>query len=84
MDTRKIENDMANVDVSEVNNEGPGLGSRIAPAVALLLLGDTAYAGAVDDDNPTVVSEPETLALMAVGAVIGGAVKYIHNKRRKK
>ncbi len=71
-------------DVAAADNQaaGPGIGSRIAPAVALLMLGESAYAQ--DDDDGVVVPEPSTLALLAAGAVVGGAAKYIHNKRRKK
>ena len=71
-------------DVSEVDNQdsGLGIGSRIAPAVALLLLGDSAYAQ--DDEDTGNIPEPSALALLAAGAVVGGAAKYIHNKRRKK
>ncbi|MGB5305680.1 MAG: PEP-CTERM sorting domain-containing protein [Gammaproteobacteria bacterium] len=62
---------------------GAGIGSRIAPAVALLLLGDSAHAQIIDEDTINV-PEPSTLVLLAAGAVVGGAAKYIHNKRRKK
>ena len=88
MHSSKSEKKTAQVDVSEVNSQdsGLGIGGRIAPAVALLLLGDSAHADTVtdfDDDNVTV-PEPSVLTLLAVGAVVGGTVKYIHNKRRKK
>jgi hypothetical protein len=63
-------------------------GTRIAPAVALLLLGDTAYAQVVietdsEDGDLSSVSEPSTLGLLAAGAAVGGVVAYIRNKRRK-
>ena len=63
-------------------------GTRIAPAVALLLLGDSAYAQIVDQDSEDgfdlhTVSEPSTLGLLAAGAAVGGVVAYIRNKRRK-
>lgn len=59
-----------------------GAGYRIAPAVALLLLGNSAYA--VDPDSEdTTVSEPSILGLLAAGAAVGGVVAYIRNKRRK-
>jgi hypothetical protein len=59
-------------------------GSRIAPAVALLLLGDTAYAGFdPDSDDGVTVPEPSVLGLLAAGVAIGGVVAYIRNKRRK-
>ena len=56
------------------------VGGRIAPAVALLLLTDSVYA---DSEDTRVVSEPSTLGLLAAGAVVGGVVAYIRNKRRK-
>ena len=90
MHTSKSEKKTAQVDVSEVNSQdsGLGIGGRIAPAVALLLLGDSAHADTYTDadfDEDTVtVPEPSVLTLLAVGAVVGGTVKYIHNKRRKK
>lgn len=55
--------------------------AQIAPAVALLLLGNSPYAAAGDDS--VTVPEPSTLALYAAGAAAAGAVKYIQNKRRK-
>jgi hypothetical protein len=58
-------------------------GTRIAPAVALLLLGDTAFAGDETDDSATVVPEPSVLGLLAAGVAVGGVVAYIRNKRRK-
>ena len=62
-----------------------GAGSRIAPAVALLLLGDTAFAGADEDGAPIppAVPEPSVLGLLATGVAVGGVVAYIRNKRRK-
>ena len=59
-------------------------GTRIAPAVALLLLADTANAIDPDsEDNIISASEPSTLGLLAAGAVVGCFVTYIRNKRRK-
>jgi hypothetical protein len=55
-------------------------GTKIAPAVALLLLGDSAYAQV--EDNFTV-TEPSILGLLAAGVTVGGVVAYIRNKRRK-
>ena len=62
-----------------------GAGSRIAPAVALLLLGDTASAGGAggDDEDTIFVPEPSILGLLAAGVAVGGVVTYIRNKRRK-
>jgi hypothetical protein len=60
-----------------------GAGSRIAPAVALLLLGDSAYAGDPDLDDGVTVPEPSILGLLAAGVAVGGVVAYIRNKRRK-
>ena len=63
---------------------------RVAPAVALLLLGEHVYAGDVDDglppsdDDTAFVPEPSALALLAAGAAVGGAVKYLRDKRRDK
>jgi hypothetical protein len=57
-------------------------GTRIAPAVALLLLSDSVYAQ--DETSDRVgVAEPSTLGLLAAGAAVGGVVAYIRNKRRK-
>ena len=70
-----------NVSETDSRNFGLGIGSRIAPAVALLMLGDSAYA---QDSEDTIVPEPSVLALLAAGVVIGGAAKYVRNKRRKK
>jgi hypothetical protein len=85
MFNRKSEKKTAQVDVSEA---GLGIGSRIAPAVALLLLGDAAFADdgptdLEDDGDYTSVPEPSVLSMLAVGAVVVGAAKYIQNKRRK-
>ena len=84
MHSSKSEKKMTQVDVSELDSQdsGHGIGGRIAPAVALLLLGDSVSADAQDFAVP--VPEPSVLTLLAVGVVVGGTVKYIHNKRRKK
>ena len=90
MHNSKNENNTAQVEVSEAEGQdaGLGIGARIAPAVALLLLGDAAFA----DDGPTdleddgdyiSVPEPSVLSMLAVGVVVVGAAKYIQNKRRK-
>ena len=86
MHNSKSEKKTAQVDVSEVDSQdsGLGIGGRIAPAVALLLLGDSAHADTDFDEDTVTVPEPSVLTLLAVGAVVGGTVKYIHNKRRKK
>jgi hypothetical protein len=89
MNSSKSEKKMAQVDVSEVDSQdsGLGIGGRIAPAVALLLLGDSVCADTDEIDSPDLtvtVPEPSVLTLLAVGVVVGGTVKYIHNKRRKK
>jgi len=79
----------AQAEVSEAGSQdsGLGIGSRIAPAVALLLMGESAFAGAPPDpdfDGDTInVPEPSVLSMLAVGAVVVGAAKYIQNKRRK-
>jgi hypothetical protein len=60
-----------------------GIGSKVAPAVALLLLGDSVYAYDDEDSNPVPVSEPSTLGLLAAAAAVGSVVTYIRNKHRK-
>lgn len=55
-------------------------GARIAPAVALLLLGDSAYA---QDREDFSVTEPSTLGLLAAGAAVGGIAAYVRSKHRK-
>lgn len=62
-------------------NSRPGIGSRIAPAVALLMLGDSVC---VADEDGTAVPEPSVLTLLAAGAAVGGVAKYVRSKRRKK
>jgi hypothetical protein len=57
--------------------------TRIAPAVALLMLGDTAFAGVPDRGDDVTVPEPSTIGLLAAGVAVGGVVAYIRNKRRK-
>lgn len=73
------------VEVSEADGQdsGLGIGSRIAPAVALLLLGDSASAGIPTDEDTISLPEPSVLSLLAIGAVVVGGAKYIQNKRRK-
>jgi hypothetical protein len=89
MFNRKSKKKMAQVEVTEADGQdsGLGIGSRIAPAVALLMLGDAASAGAppaTDFEPDTItVPEPSVLSLLAAGVVIVGAAKYIQNKRRK-
>lgn len=92
MNSSKSEKKTAQVDVSEVDNQdsGLGIGGRIAPAVALLLLGDsvsadeeTTYVDDSMDDDLVTVPEPSVLSMLAVGAVVVGTAKYIQNKRRK-
>ena len=90
MHNSKNEKKTAQVEVSEADSQdsGLGLGSRIAPAVALLMLADSVSADTEDDftgdDSDTVsVPEPSVLSMLAVGAVVVGAAKYIQNKRRK-
>lgn len=89
---RNNEKKLAQVEVSEADGQdsGLGIGSRIAPAVALLMLGESAFAGAppepdteIGDDDTVAVPEPSVLSMLAVGAVVVGAAKYIQNKRRK-
>lgn len=59
-------------------------GTRIAPAVALLMLGDSSYAGPpIPDDDGVTVPEPSILGLLAAGVAVGGVVAYVRNKRRK-
>ena len=60
-------------------------GGKLAPAVGLLLLGDSAWAGIAppDFDDGASVPEPGMLGLLAIGAVAGG-VAYVRHKRRNK
>lgn len=60
------------------------LGAKIAPAVGMLLMGDSAFAG--DDTAPPdfSVPEPATLGLLGIAAAAGGAVAYVRNRRNKK
>lgn len=60
------------------------LGAKLAPAVGMLLLGDSAFAG--DDAPPPdfAVPEPGTLGLLAIGAAAGGAIAYARKRRGKK
>jgi len=91
MHNSKNEKKTTQVEVSEVDSQdsGLGIGSRIAPAVALLMLGESAFAGDdTEDDGPIIppevsVPEPSVLSMLAVGAVVVGAAKYIQNKRKK-
>ena len=82
MRSDKSKKKTARADMREIDGRDSGSisGGRIAPAVALLLLGDSVAA---DEDFQPVVSEPSTLALLATGAVVGGAVSYV-NRRRKR
>ena len=77
----------AQADVSEADSQDSvlGHGSRIAPAVALLMMGESALAGTAPPDQDDVISvpEPSALSLLAVGAVVVGTARYIKNKRRK-
>jgi hypothetical protein len=60
-------------------------GSRIAPAVALLLMADSAQAIDGEDTSSDTFSvpEPSTLGLLAAGAAIGGLVAWVRSRRRK-
>jgi len=60
-----------------------GMVGKIAPAVALLLLGASASAQPDSNDDITPVPEPGALSLLAAGAVAAGTIKYIQRKRRK-
>lgn len=76
----------AEVPDSHGPDSGAGIGSRIAPAVALLMMSGSAHADAGDEGSGdfTPVPEPSVLALLAAGAAVGGVAKYLHGKRRKK
>lgn len=80
----------AEVPDSHGPDSGAGIGSRIAPAVALLMMSGSVYADEAtdsadgDDGDFTPVPEPSVLALLAAGAAVGGVAKYLHGKRRKK
>ena len=56
-----------------------GFASKIAPAVALLLMGESISAQADEGQVP----EPGTLALLAAGGAAVGTIKYIQKKRSK-
>lgn len=60
------------------------LGGKVAPAVAMLLLGDSAAAGTFDSDAVIAVPEPAILGLLAIGAAAGGALAYRRHKNRNK
>lgn len=53
-------------------------GTHIAPAVALLLLGDAVHA-----ESGPAVPEPSILGLVSAGLVVGGLVVSLRHKRRK-
>ena len=57
--------------------------AQYAPAVALLLLGDSLYATADTGPDTATVPEPSAMALFAAGAAAAGTVKYLQNKRKK-
>jgi hypothetical protein len=63
------------------------LGARIAPAVALLLFGDSALAQTDQspeiDDDAVSVPEPSTLALLATGGAVAGIARAIRKRREK-
>lgn len=59
------------------------LSGKLAPAVGMLLLGDTAFAGISPDDSVSI-PEPATLGLLAIGAAAGGAAAYVRSRRGKK
>ncbi len=58
---------------------GLGMIDRVAPAVALLLFGDAAFA--VDDDRE--LPEPSVIALLAGGAAAAGVVNHVRKRKRK-
>lgn len=59
------------------------LGAKIAPAVGMLLMGESALASV--DSSPPDFSAPDsaTLALLDVAAAAGGAVVFVRNRRNK-
>jgi len=59
------------------------LAAKVAPAVALLLMGEAAVAGDDDDGPVDQVPEPGVLGLLAAGVAAVSTVNYIHKKRRK-
>lgn len=75
----------ANVPETDSHDSFLGIGSRIAPAVALLMLSNSSTADATDlEDDTVTMPEPSAFALLAAGAIVGGAARYVSNKRRKK
>jgi hypothetical protein len=73
------------LDLSETTHGIRRIGTRIAPAVALLMLSDSVYATDGEDTGSDTfsISEPSSLGLLAAGAAVGGVVAYIRGKRRK-
>ena len=67
------------------NEDKLALASKVAPAVGLLLFGVQGLAEPVGDDKEdfVAVSEPSTLALLAIGSAAAG-VAHAVKKRRKK
>lgn len=60
------------------------VGTKVAPAVGLLLFGEQALAQPPDlDDDVVSVPEPSTLALLAAGAAAAGVAHAIKKRRKK-
>ena len=78
-------NEKTQMDLPEATDKMRGTGTRIAPAVALLLLADSVQAFDGEDSEPDTffVNEPSTLGLLAAGAAVGGIVAYVRRRRRK-
>ncbi len=60
------------------------MGTKVAPAVGLLLFGEGALAQDLsDDEDMVIVPEPSTLALLAAGAAAAGVAHAIKKRRKK-
>ena len=70
----------------KTNENKLALGTKVAPAVGLLLFGEQVLAQAVTDQTDTdfvAVPEPSTLALLAIGAAAAGVAHAVKKKRKK-
>ena len=71
--------------MKQQKNDKLPLAARVAPAVGLLMFGDTALAQVTTDttDSPVPVPEPSTLALLAAGGAVAGIARALKKKREK-
>jgi hypothetical protein len=59
------------------------MGTKVAPAVGLLLFGEQALAQGDFEDDAVSVPEPSMLALFAAGAAAAGVAHAIKKRRKK-